>query len=165
MEEVFAEQIIKSRMTGKELIIRALAIFLVLLSILSFAFIGFLAITLTILVVYLAWNMFSYTSIEYEYAVVNSELTIDKIMGQRKRKRVASFDFKNAEIIANVATGMLDNYKGSVKVQDYTSHNSGNDVVGVVFNNNNAEKTELLFEPNEKIIDAIKRIRPGICKL
>ena len=40
--------------------------------------------------------------LEFEYSVTNGDLTVDKIIHKRKRKRVVSFDVRNAEERANM---------------------------------------------------------------
>lgn len=164
MNEVFAEHIIKSRMTAKELLLRAIVLLGVVVSLLSFVILGALAITLIALMIYVAWYVFTITSVEYEYSLVNADLTIDKIMGQRKRKRVAEYDFKKAEIMAYADSDCLRQYQQRAKVQDYSSLTNSNDKIGVIFVEG-PDVTELVFEPNERIIEAIRRIRPGIVKL
>jgi uncharacterized membrane protein len=41
-----------------------------------------------------------YLYLEYEYEFTNGEIDIDKIIGRNKRKRVASFNIKQVEILA-----------------------------------------------------------------
>lgn len=164
MNEVFAEYIIKSRITLKSVLLRILALGGVVISFFSFMFVGALAITLIALMIYVAWYVFAITNIEYEYSLVNADLSIDKIMGQRKRKRVADYDFKKAEIMAYADSDYLKQYERCAKVQDYSSQTNSKNKIGVIFIEG-SNVTELLFEPNERIIDAIRRIRPGIVKL
>lgn len=164
MEEVFAEYIIKSRTTPKEMLYRLLAVLGVVVSAMSFVILGGLAFTFIALMIYVAWLVFTMTSIEYEYSVVNTDIIVDKIMGQRKRKRMAEYDLKQAEIVAYVNGGHLEHYNGRVKVEDYSSHTNSDSKVGIVFTEKDGNK-ELVFEPNERIIEAIKKVRPNIIKL
>lgn len=163
MEEVFAEYIVKSKITGKSILLRCAAVFGVILGLFSILLLGVLGITISALLIYLAWYVFAITNIEYEYSIVNTDILIDKIMGQRKRKRAAEYDLKKAELIAYADSEHMQSYKGRVKVEDYSSR-TGKNSVAVIFPEG-AEMIELLFEPNERIIDAMKRVRPGIVKL
>ena len=88
MEEVFVEQIIKRKTSISTILLRVLSVFVVLLVFLCTLNLLMLGITITILLAYVAYLVWSYTSIEYEYSFLNGELTVDKIMGQRKRKNV-----------------------------------------------------------------------------
>lgn len=164
MEEVFAEYIIKCRISGKSVLLRCVAILGIILGLFSMLLLGVLGLTITALLIYLAWYIFTITNIEYEYSIVNTDILIDKIMGQRKRKRVAEYDLKKADLIAYANSEHMQVYKGRVKIEDYSSKTGNDSVVAVIFPKG-SEMTELLFEPNERIIDAMKRVRPGIVKL
>lgn len=62
-----------------------------------------------------------YTDLEYEYLYLDKELTIDKIMGRTKRKRVAVFSLDRMEIFAPIRSYHLDNYKNrQTKDKDYS---------------------------------------------
>lgn len=62
-----------------------------------------------------------YTDLEYEYLYLDKELTIDKIMGKTKRKRVAVFQLDRMEIFAPIKSYHLDNYKNrQTKDKDYS---------------------------------------------
>lgn len=164
MNEVFAEHIVKCRLTAKELIKRMAAISVLCISLLGILFLGMLGFTLVALMIYAVWYVFTITSIEYEYSVINTDLVIDKIMGQRKRKRVAEYDFKKAEIMAYVGSEHLIQHEQRARVKDFSTYTNNKKCVGVIFFDG-TETIELVFEPNEKIVEAIRRIRPGIVKL
>ncbi|MCM1191557.1 MAG: hypothetical protein NC123_09180 [Butyrivibrio sp.] len=62
-----------------------------------------------------------YTDLEYEYLYLDKELTIDKVMGKTKRKRVAVYQLERMEIFAPIKSYHLDNYKNrQVKDKDYS---------------------------------------------
>lgn len=164
MEEVFAEYIVKSKTTGKSILLRCAIIFGMLLSVFSIPLLGILGVTVTALMIYGVWYVFTITDIEFEYSIVNTDIVIDKIMGQRKRKRAAEYDLKKADLIAYANSEHMERYKGGVKIEDYSSRTGSDSVVAVIFPEG-AEMKALFFEPNERIIDAMRRVRPGIMKL
>ena len=86
MDEIFVERIVKRKVDIKGMLLRVLAVILTVLSLCTILFLGMLGVTLTILFAYLTYLVWAYTSVEYEYSFLNTELTIEKIMGQRKRK-------------------------------------------------------------------------------
>ena len=94
MDEIFVERIVKRKIDIKGMLLRVLAVVLTVLSLCTILFLGMLGVTLTILFAYLTYLVWAYTSVEYEYSFLNTELTIEKIMGQRKRKHVDEFDIK-----------------------------------------------------------------------
>ena len=108
---------------------------------------------------------FQMTSVEYEYSILNSEISVDKIMGQRKRKKVAEFDMKNAEIMADAdSEEILRRVNNEMKVLDYSSREAGKLKYAVIFNESNGI-TEMIFEPNEKMVEALHKIRPSIVRI
>ncbi len=62
-----------------------------------------------------------YTDLEYEYLYLDKELTIDKVMGKTKRKRVAVYQLDKMEIFAPIKSYHLDNFKNrQTKDKDYS---------------------------------------------
>ena len=82
MDEIFIERIVKRKVDIKGMLLRVLAVVLTVLSLCTILFLGMLGLTLTILFAYLTYLVWAYTSVEYEYSFLNTELTIEKIMGQ-----------------------------------------------------------------------------------
>ena len=164
MEEVFVELIIKRRTGLKEFLLRALSVMVVIFVFLMTIGLGMLGITITVLLGYVAYLAWTYTSIEYEYSFLNGELTIDKIMGQRKRKSVDSFDIKQAEIIAPTYSDEIIRTTGSVsKTFDYSSGYRSDKLYSIIMNNGNGN-IQVVFEPDDRIIDAMHHLRPNIVK-
>lgn len=164
MEEVFVELIVKRKTGIKELLLRALSVMVVVFAFLLTLQLGMLGITITILLGYVAYLAWTYTSIEYEYSFLNGELTIDKIMGQRKRKSVDSFDIKQADIIAPTHSDEIIRSVGSVsKTLDYSSGYRSNKSYSIIINNGNGN-IQVIFDPDDRIIEAMHHVRPSIVK-
>lgn len=96
-------------------------------------------------------------NVEFEYAVTNYFLDIDKIIAQRKRQRLVSLDIRKIDyFISSKDT----NYKAQKndnnikKTIDCTS-NSGEENIYAIITNIEGVKTRILIEPNKDIIDAI----------
>ena len=103
--------------------------------------------------VYLLGNM----SIEYEYILTNNELDIDKIIGKRKRKRMITLDVSTAEAFAP--------YPPEEDIAaDATVHASSGleqDAYYLVVTHSGYGKVNLIFNPNEKIREAIAQEVPN----
>lgn len=164
MEEVFVELIIKRKTGLKEVLLRALSVVVVLFVFLMTLQLMMLGITITILVGYAAYLVWTYTRVEYEYSFLNGELTIDKIMGQRKRKSANSFDIKQAEIIApTYSDEIIRRAGGVVGTLDYSSGYKSDKLYSIIMNNGDGN-VQVIFEPDNRIIDAMYRVRPNIVK-
>lgn len=165
MEEVFVERIIKRKLSVAGLLLRMLSVLVVaFVGMLAIILLGILGFTVTVLLVYLAYLCWSYTSIEYEYSFLNGELTIDKIMGQRKRKNVDNYDIRKAEIIAKTSSDEIIRKSGNVTRRvDYSTGYQSDELYSIIINDGSGT-VEVVFEPNEKMIDAMYHVRPNLIK-
>lgn len=163
MNEVFVEQIIKRKTSIKGMCLRMLAILLVFAGLFSMLFLGVLGFTITALLVYGAYLIFNQTSVEYEYSLVNGDLTVDKIMGQNKRKHAGEFDIKQAEIIAPAYSDDIISRINGIKTLDFSSGFRNDGRYSMILYDGK-ERIQVLFDPNENIIDAMYTVRPSIVK-
>ena len=164
MDEVFVEQIVKRRISISGILLRMLFIFLTLAGLMSMMILGMLGFTIAILLGYVTYLVWAYTSVEYEYSFLNGELSVDKIIGQRKRKSIANYDIKEAEIVAPLVSDAVVRASGNAIIKDYSTRiNNNDDVYAMIINNSNG-KFKVVFEPNEKVLEAMYHVRPAIVK-
>ncbi len=170
ISDVFIEYLIKRKKDTKDFIITALLI--IAAFILSFAcfFIGAMIIPdfmgvwslLFAVVWYFAYIFISQRNVEFEYILTNSEFDIDKITAKKKRTRVASFDFKKSEIVANINdkehnSALKDT---SAKTLDYTSNTADKSNVYFVVVMSEGERQIILFEPTSRMLENIYKFNP-----
>ena len=112
---------------------------------------------------YFAYIFISLQGIEFEYILTNSEFDIDKIAAKRKRTRVASFDFKKAEIVANINDAQHNNLylNNNLKVLDFTSNSQYKDNVYFIIIAIDGERVMILFEPTSRMLENIHRFNPN----
>ena len=163
MDEVFVEQIVKRRISISGILLRMLFIFLTLAGLMSMMILGMLWFTIAILLGYATYLVWAYTSVEYEYSFLNGEFSVDKIIGQRKRKSIANYDIKEAEIVAPLVSDAVVRASGNAIIKDYSTRTNNNDVYAMIINNSNG-KLKVVFEPNEKVLEAMYHVRPAIVK-
>ena len=163
MDEVFVEQIVKRRISISGILLRMLFIFLTLAGLMSMMILGMLGFTIAILLGYATYLVWAYTSVEYEYSFLNGELSVDKIIGQRKRKSIANYDIKEAEIVAPLVSDAVVRASSNAIIKDYSTRINNNDVYAMIINNSNG-KFKVVFEPNEKVLEAMYHVRPAIVK-
>ncbi len=167
MGDVFVEQIIKKRLSLGGLAIRIGAVFIVLISgVILIPLLLMLGITITVLLIYLAYLAFVYTSAEWEYSFVNGELTIDKILGKRKRKPGETYDIRKASLIAPAnSEEVAEKSKFLTKIHYIGTTNTDNHYV-IIIDDVDGVKGALLitFEPDEKMLEAMYNVRPNIIK-
>lgn len=163
MDEVFVEQIVKRRISISGILLRMLFIFLTLAGLMSMMILGMLGFTIAILLGMQTYLVWAYTSVEYEYSFLNGEFFCCKIIGQRKRKSIANYDIKEAEIVAPLVSDAVVRASGNAIIKDYSTRTNNNDVYAMIINNSNG-KLKVVFEPNEKVLEAMYHVRPAIVK-
>lgn len=106
--------------------------------------------------------LWSQLNLEFEYSFTNGDITVDKIINKKKRKRVVSFDAKNVVAIGETTE---KGAAGVVPADAKTVHQAGvyaNGAVGwyIIYSRDGSAKNALLFSPNEKFIKAMKPFLP-----
>ena len=160
MSESYVELLVKKKKTPKDSILKGLMIAGIVILVLIGLVIHLVLIEAIALGV-LAYFKMPGLDLEFEYLYVNGELDIDKIMSKVKRKRVGSFDISKAEMVAPVKSHELDYYRQSkdMKVVDCSSGEDHANVYGMVIKDEKGMKL-VLFEPNQEILDDMRRIAP-----
>jgi len=159
--DVFIEKIVQKRKDAKDyLIIVGVIIAALILMLLVLNFIPGMSLFFIAALGYISYLIITTRNIEYEYAVTNGDLDIDKIIAQRKRKRIFSANCKDFEIVAKVKSPHFSNHYRTFKNQlDCTSSINNDNVYFIVLNYNN-EQTVVYFEPNEKMLNNFKTYIP-----
>lgn len=157
MSDFYTEQLIKKKMTGKDIMIKIGMIALTVLSVLV-VFIFPMGIILPVALIVIDVFVFRGLNLEYEYLFVNGDLDIDKIMNKSKRKRVFSMNVADMEVLAPVNAGELMQFQRA-KVSDYTSNSGNADVYAMVVLEKGVHR-KILFEPNEEIVEGFYMMAP-----
>lgn len=163
MNDVFKEQLVKVKQTKVAslkktgIIIGALIIGMV-----GFTFGGaFIGPLVVVGVVIGGSYLVKSLNLEYEYALTNDELDIDKIINKERRKRLFTIDIKDIEIMAHVSDGMRKgDLERAQKTIDVSSGEEGPDTYAILFRHENT-LTKLVFEPNDSIQRNIFRQAPS----
>lgn len=157
MGDVYTEQLIKRKKTGKDqvakigLIILTLVIFVLGMMI---PYVEFVFLVMVGIDIYLFRNM----DVEYEYLYINGNLDIDKIMSKSRRKKAFEMNVSELEILAPAGCPELRPFQG-LKSKDYTSKEEGRKTYEMIVIKN-GEKQKIVFEPNDTIIDGMRMYAP-----
>lgn len=122
MSEAYIECLVKAKTSASGKFFKVLLYLLTaVLLLLMFLTMNMLFFLLAVAAGIGAYFVGMYTDLEYEYLYLDKELTIDKVMGKTKRKRVAVYQLERMEIFAPIKSYHLDNYKNrQVKDKDYS---------------------------------------------
>lgn len=161
MNESYAETSVKKRQSPLNLLIKVLMIAVcALMLFFGVAFLGLYAVIITGILVLVCVLVFPYLSVEYEYVFCDGQLDFDKIFSGNKRKTALRIDFENVEIMAPAGSHALDSYNHQqLKLIDYTSRERDIHPYAIVLRQGE-QLTKILFEPNEKMVAAIKQKAP-----
>lgn len=159
--DVFFEQIVKIKMTAKELLlyisvwgVAGLLAFFALLSL------GNLSFIVAIGLIYAAWKLSSKFFIEYEYIFTNGDLDFDKITAKSARKRVASVNCSKVEKYGKY--NWQSKPSASVKKVYTLCNQKDPNACYIIATNRNEGRALIVFAPDERMRQAIEKAIPRI---
>lgn len=166
--DIFLEQLVKKKRGFKELLTVLFSILgvLVVLWFLPIVFIipgiGFALFAVCVILIYLLYFLITSINQEFEYCFTNGILDVDKIINMRKRKKVLEINVRKMEVMGNKAAPEYRRYleDSNVKKVYACTHKDAEDLCFLVYSDESGKTVMLLFNPNEKIIDAIRRYNP-----
>lgn len=159
MDNISIEQILK---VNPPAYAKILKIALVLVSAFSLLFIFtafgcFLTAGLIVVTVF----VFRYYDAEYEYSLVERELTIDRIIAKSYRRKCGAYNLSRMEIMAPTGSECLaDMERSNCKTHDYSSNTDKSNTY-VLFAPCNNEMVRLIFEPNQEMKKTIWKLSPS----
>lgn len=166
MDNSYTEQLIKKNSTMSQMAIRAGAIVSgILISYILIILIGIISLPVVFVIIYGIYYLFMMTDIEYEYALVNGELTVDTVYGKKKRKRTGTYDIRKCEIIAPInSSGAAMYHKNTqMKTMDFTS-GTGEKGIYLMVVGYGAGNAKVYLEPNDEMIKSMKSQAPSKLK-
>ena len=168
MNDVFVERMIKKKFDGKDALIMAA----VILGIILLSFIGFivgffilqfpmLSLLITAGAVFGGYKLIGSRLLEYEYSLTNGFVTVDKILNRASRKRMTSFECETCEDIGNYLENeaRLKNRSFDTRVFATRTADHQGSWYMIVYGKKTG-KTLLVFDPDEDLLDAIKKFIP-----
>ncbi|MCM1091127.1 MAG: hypothetical protein NC092_10450 [Butyrivibrio sp.] len=158
MSDVYVECLVPAKASG---LVKVLRVVLLLLTVLFFfTMLLFPAAILLAIACGVGFYFANLNSkVEYEYLYLDRELTVDKILSQTKRKRVAVYSIDRMEIFAPVNSWHLDSFKNrNVKVVDYSVGQELQPDLRYVMYYEGGVK--LILSPSEPLIKAVKNVAP-----
>ena len=99
--------------------------------------------------------------VEYEYTFTNGELDVDKIVAKKKRTAMVSTDIKKFTAFGKYTDGMDESEDMTVVI---ASDNIASHEYYADFQHEEYGLTRLIFAPDERILDNIKKSLPSQLK-
>ena len=163
MSDLYTEVLVKKQQTGKDKVIKGVLIFFTVLFAAAGIMMNPLILLLALVLGIVDYIFIPKLSVEFEYLYVNGELDIDRIYSQSRRKRAASYELSNMEILAPYQSHQLDSYKKnqSIKRYNYSSgiEGQGHKPYEFVISKDNTMQM-VIFEPDEVMLKDIRNRAP-----
>ena len=159
-EDAYAEWLVKRKDPVYAVPVKILMIVLCLISIMSAlqTVLGVIFMTLVGIATYL---VFINLSVEFEYLVVEGDVSVDRILARSRRKKVINCKKEEIQIVAPSDSYMLKDYeKNGMKVKDCSSGRQGTKTYSLICQQG-AECVKVVFEPNDRILKALRYSIPG----
>lgn len=159
INETYVECLVKAQSSLKFKIIKTLLIIATVISALFSLALGPWMITLALVFGLSAFTVSPLVHIEYEYLYVDRDLTVDKILNRKSRKRVATYSLSKIEIMAPFRSYRLDDYRNrQVTEKDYSiGKEEKPDRRYVMYYEGNQR---IILSPSEELIQAMKYVAP-----
>jgi hypothetical protein len=157
MSDVFVEHMVVRRPTAAVLVQKCLAaLAAVAVAAISFWFLGGFGLLPASGAVWGILALFRRLDLEFEYIVTNGEMDVDKIMGRRSRKRLFTVDCRAFDILAPYKEEYLREIGPAATTNriDVSGHPQSPGRWFAVYNAKEGARTLLIFEPNEKMLNA-----------
>lgn len=154
--DVFVEQLVKKKSGLRDHLISAgIILAAVLLVFLSLRFFPPMAIFVLAAVCCGAYFLITSQSLEFEYSVINGDITIDKIIAKRKRKQMISVEARDVQEMGKYDSRKLRSRTFDARI---FSSETGNGTGAWYFCAHHSERGNVLvvFSPNEKTLNAIR---------
>lgn len=163
MTDVFIEYMVKKKKDGKDIAIIVLLILAVIvLTYVSLLFLPSISFFVLVLSCFGAYKLITMRNLEFEYSFTNGFIAVDKIMNKSSRKRVTAFECSDVEDIGEYEKNKARLENRNVEKRIFASENpaGGPNSWFVIMNSPKTGKTLLVFDPNEKMQEAIKKAIP-----
>ena len=164
----FAEQLVKKNLTASEKTKHTVMTVAGIIGTLIFILLGFIMLGRPVLSVigfllgvgagYGTFNTVQSSYVEYEYAFTNGELDIDKIIAKKKRKALISVEVNKFTDFGKYNDDIDEPENMTVVI---VSDNIASHEYYADFQHEDYGLTRIVFAPNEKILDNIKRYLPA----
>ena len=159
MDNISIEQIIKVNppkyAKGLKIAMIVLCVLSLLLVVIPFGVffpIGFVIATII---------MFRYYNAEFEYGLVEKELTVDRIISKASRKRCGTFNLERLEIMAQYGSDKLINTeRRNFKTFNYSA-NIDISKTYVLVAPLNKELVRIIIDPDERMKESIWKLAPS----
>ena len=167
MNDTFIEQLVKRKRTIRDrvvfimviifvLLIPATALMLVYAFGVNIGYFAYISLFLFFFGIWLIWFVRSHQNQEFEYQIVGDTIVVSRIIAKRKRKEMLRLDIPKIDML-DTMENVDKNKQVLVKVYDAAEKSSDfKNTYCAVFLGATGSKRGLFFNPNERVLGAMK---------
>lgn len=153
MTDIFYEHLIKQEQTLKDKLKVSFLIFLGIIILYISLSLPLLFPILGIYIFVLYYLKLPIFSTEFEYTLLNNELSIDIILNKEKRKNLKEINLKDALLLTYASSSTLKNYQ-KAKILNFSSRQKNTTSYALVLRNREKEEI-IILDLNDKLIQLI----------
>ncbi len=159
--DIFIEKMVKKNKTiGERIFVAGIMTLGIILALFFFLIAGSFGLLLAVGAIFGAYYLATSKNIEFEYIYTNGELDIDRIIAQKRRKRMFSTSCKNFDIVAKKDSDMYTEEIKAIKNKIILVSSMNSPDVYFATLNHKGQKTLLLFEPDGRMLSGFKTFIP-----
>ncbi len=156
MNERYAEYLASRRPNTMYRILAILCGILAFVCLLGIYAVSVIAAVPAILLGIGAWYLFSHSEVEYEYLLLEQELSIDRILNRSSRKQIFSVSVKDIELMAPANSSRCQSWlQRKLPITDYASDLPGTNKYMVVCRGKGQPKL-FYFSPGEEMLEQFR---------
>ena len=162
-QDVFIERIVKRGPDAKSAILMVFIIIAAVIVCAAFILIPMLIPFFPIALVACACTVYfliKNQDVEFEYAVTNGEMDIDKIVGKSRRKRLMTVDCRRFDILAPYTDEFKRTRSRAEKVFDYSRGGDNSESYFAMFRDGE-KNIMLVFDPDDRMLEAFRVYIPS----
>lgn len=113
---------------------------------------------------FLTWLRKGYLHLEYEYIYTDGQISVDRILDAKRRKRIATYSPERLLCLAPKGSVALGHYPRDIKSADYTSGDENVPYYVAVYQTDNGQLAVWLELPDEVVRD-MRRLNPRVVSM
>lgn len=164
MDEVYIEQLVKEDKQLQGILLRV-AMIVGSLILWFLAFISpirqYILILVTVLCCLVVWIFWRRVMREYEYIYTNGHLDVDVIFSRMSRKHLVSIDCRELQLLASAQEPRYQHlYQKKYTVEIHAGTGTIGEGTYIALAKKGEKTLKLVFDPNERLLAAIKKYSP-----
>jgi len=161
MSESYVEYLIQRKISPAKTVIKywlyTVTVLCFIIGLLGFPTLLLFGLILAIISYFFGRN----TNVEFEYLFLGKDLSVDRILGRSKRKRMHEFDIGRMEILAPADSHRLDSYVNNKKyvTYDFASNKDDAEKYCFIYEGDN-EVSKVYIDITEELLACFRSISP-----